>query len=404
MPAASRPSRSRWLAGFLVLTLLVALWPARAEGPDDEYLQVYSLIQQADDLNTSGKPAPAKAKYQQAQSELKKFQQSYPEWNTKLISYRLNYVSQKLSALAEAPRQPEVSGTATNPPKARPRTKAASAASTAQVKLIEAGAEPRKALRLHPSPGDEQKVELTVKLSMATKAGDQASPAMNLPAIKMTLEAKVKSIADNGDIACEMGMGDIGVSDAAGAAPEVVEAIKGVFSGIKGLSGSGTVTSRGINQGIEFKAPPGNDPQVSQMMEQMKDFYTQIAIQLPEEAVGVGAKWQVSMPITTQGMTIEQKAVYEIVAIEGERVTTRSTVTQHAANQRIQNPALGGMKMDLTQMSGQGTGERTTDLTKLLPVSAAGEMHSETSTAMSMGGQKQVMTMKMDVNLRVQSK
>jgi hypothetical protein len=257
---------------------------------------------------------------------------------------------------------------------------------------------------LHPSPGDEQKVELTVKLSMATKAGDQASPAMNLPAIKMTLEAKVKAVADNGDIACEMGMGDIGVSDTAGAAPEVVEAIKGVFSGIKGLSGSGTVTSRGVNQGIEFKAPPGSNPQVSQMMEQMKDFYTQIAVQLPEEAVGVGAKWQVNMPIKTQGMTIEQKAAYEIIAIEGERVTTRSTITQRAANQKIQNPALGGMKMELIQMTGEGTGERAIDLTKLLPISAAGEMHSETSTAMSMGGQKQVITMKIDVNLRVQSK
>jgi len=394
----------RRFSGLILTALLLALCPARAEGPDDQYLQIYNLIQQADELNTSGKAALARARYQEAHTALRNFPQGYPDWNPKLVSYRLNYVAQKLAALSEKPPAAAGGGTATNAPAAQPDTKAATSTSAQPVKLIEAGAEPRKALRLHPKPGDKQTLKLTVKMAIETKAGEMESPAIKLPAITMTLETTVKGVADNGDITYEMVVGNIGVSDEPGATPEVAEAMKAAFAGVKGLSSSGTVSGRGFGKEIEFKAPPGSNPQARQLMDQMKDFYTQLAAPLPEEAVGAGAKWEVRLPIKAQGMTIEQTAAYELVALEGERFTTRSTLTQHAANQTIQNPAMGGVKMNLAKMTGNGTGERTSDLANLLPTAGTGKVHSETSMTMNMGGQKQPITMKMDVTLRFEAK
>jgi hypothetical protein len=124
----------------------------------------------------------------------------------------------------------------------------------------------------------------------------------------------------------------------------------------------------------------------------------------PEEPVGPGARWEVKLPLTTQGMTIDQTAIYEVVSLEGERLTTKSTIVQHATNQKIQNPAMPGLKMDLTKMVGNGTGQRTSDLTHLLPATGTGTVHSETSMSMNMGGQKQAMTMKMDVTLQFEAK
>ena len=377
--------------------MLLGLWPARADGPDDQYLQIYNLIQQADDLNTNGKPAPAKAKYQEAQTALKAFQKEYPDWNVKLVAYRLNYVVGKIAALSAKPaagRQPQRAEAAM----------AATQASTAQVKLLEAGAEPRKVLRLHPSPGDKQTLGLTMKMDMETKVGEMETPAMKLPAIKMTLDSTVKEVSDNGDITYEQVMGDISVSDEPGGTPEVAEAMKAAFAGVKGLSGTGTVSSRGVSKGVEFKAPAGGNPQARQLMDQMKESFTQLAAPLPEEAVGPGAKWEVKMPIKTQGMTIDQTATYEVVSLEGERLTTKSAIAQHAANQKVQNPAMPGLKMDLIKMTGSGTGERTFDLAHLLPVTGTGNVHSETSMAMNMGAQKQAMNMKMDLNLRFEAK
>jgi hypothetical protein len=375
------------LSGLLVLALLLGVWPARADGPDDEYLQIYSLIQQADELNTGGKAAPAKAKYQEAKVALTSFQTNYPYWNVKLVSYRLNYVAQKIAALAEKP--PTVAGGET---------------STTQIKLLEPGAEPRKVLRLHPKPGDKQTLDLTLKMAMESKVGEMETPATKLPGIKMTLEATVKSVADNGDITYEMVMGDLGISEEPGVAPMVAEAMKSAFTGVKGMSGSGTTSSRGFSKGFEFKAPSDSNPQARQVVDQMKDSFTELAALLPEEAVGTGAKWEVKMPLKTQGMTIDQTATYEVVSLEGENFKTKSTIVQQAANQKIQNPAMPGIKVDLTKMTGTGNSERTFDLGKLLPTAGTGRVHTDTAMAMNMGGQKQAMTMKMDIDVRFETK
>src|SRR5258708_36845872 len=87
----------RWLAkcSFLALTcmvmkrllaivvlLLVVLPCVRADGPDDQYVQIYNLIQEGDSLGAT-LPAQAQAKYIEAQTELRKFQKVYPGWNNR---------------------------------------------------------------------------------------------------------------------------------------------------------------------------------------------------------------------------------------------------------------------------------------------------------------------------------
>jgi hypothetical protein len=184
----------------------------------------------------------------------------------------------------------------------------------------------------------------------------------------------------------------------------MAEAMKTIFAGVKGLSGTGTVSSRGVSKGVEFKVPAGSSPQARQLIDQMKDFVRQLVAPLPEEAVGPGARWEVKMPIKSQGMTIDQTATYEEVSLEGDRLTAKNTTVQHADNQKIQNPAMPTLKMDLTKMVGSGSGEHTSDLTHLLPTTGTGKVHSETSMTMNMGGQKQAMTMKMDMNLQFEAK
>jgi hypothetical protein len=252
--------------------------------------------------------------------------------------------------------------------------------------------------------GDKQTVGLTMKMAMETKVGEMESQAVKMPAMELTMTVAVKDVSDSGEISYEIVMGDASVSDEPGVMPQVAEAMKAAFAGFKGMSGTGTMSARGISHGIEFKVPAGGDPQARQLMDQMKDSLSQLTTPLPEEAVGLGAKWEVKTPIKSQGMRMDQTTVSELASLEGERLTTKSTVTQHAASQKIQNPAMPGLKMDLTKMAGQGTGERTVDLRKLLPIAGTGEVHSETSMVMNAGGQKQAMTMKMDMDVRLETK
>ena len=390
--------------GLVALALVLGSWPARADGPDDDYLQIYNLAQQADGLNGSGKAAAAKAKYLEALTALKTFQKEYPDWNVKLVRYRLNDVVGKITALSEKPPAVAGAATTTNAPTVQREATAAPQTATTQVKLLKAGGEPRKVLRLHPSPGDKQTLGMTVKIGVETRVGEAETPAMKLPLLKITLNATVREVSDKGDITYELVVGDTSVSEEAEGTPEIAEAMKTVFAGVRGMSATGTMSSRGLSKGIDFKVPAGSDPQTRQAMDQMKETFTQLVVPLPEEAVGPGARWEVRMPIKSQGMTIEQTATYEVVSLEGERLATKSAVVQHAANQKVQNPAMPGLKLDLTEMAGKGTAELTLDLAKLLPAKGASDFHSETSLALNLGGQNQPMSVKMDLNVRFEAK
>jgi hypothetical protein len=92
----------KWFSVIVALLLVVPV--ARAEGPDEQYVGIYNLIQEADKLNGNDQPSEALPKYLEAQTSLQRFQKGYPDWNTKVISFRLSYVAAKIAAVS--PRVP----------------------------------------------------------------------------------------------------------------------------------------------------------------------------------------------------------------------------------------------------------------------------------------------------------
>src|SRR5262249_10525552 len=137
--------------------------------------------------------------------------------------------------------------------------------------------------------------------------------------------------------------------------------------GIKGLTSTGVMSNRGINKKIDVKVPPSSDPQMRQTMDQMRDSLSNMDAPLPEEAVGVGAKWEVKKPVHSQGMTLEQTADYQLVSLEGDLVNVSFTANQSAENQKIQSPGMGGAQVNLIKMTVDAKGTRAADLSKLNP-------------------------------------
>jgi hypothetical protein len=182
--------------------------------------------------------------------------------------------------------------------------------------------------------------------------------------------------------------------------------MKNAVAGMKGVAGKGTLSSRGVSLSTDIKAPEGADPQVNQFVDQMKETMSHVSTPLPEEPVGAGAKWEVKMPVKSQGITLSQTETFQLVSMEGEHGTAKTTISQTASRQKIDNPMVPGSKVDLTKMTGNGTSEGTFDLERILPPEASVQFHSEMMTTMttSNAGQKQTMDVKMDMNLHVESK
>ena len=113
-------------AALAVLFLALMLSPAHAQpGADDQYLIIYSLMQQADSLDSARHSSEALAAFVEAQGELRKFQNVYPDWNPKIVNFRLNYLAERIAELT-----PHISATNAPPPAASTPAAPPPAAST----------------------------------------------------------------------------------------------------------------------------------------------------------------------------------------------------------------------------------------------------------------------------------
>ena len=385
-----------------MVALLMSFCQAIALEADDAYLKIFNVIQEADTLAEKGATAPALAKYQEAQRALQSFRIEHAGWNVSVVSFRAKYVAEKVAILSAAP--PAAVEPAPKSATAQAGSQTETAPTDIEVKLLEAGAEPRQPLRLHPKPGDKQSLTMTTKMGMEMRMGEMPAQPVQMPSTRLVMDLTVKSVAENGDIDFDIVITDAGVVEQPGTMPQVVEAMKATFAAVKGLSGKGTTSARGIGKGNNIEIPANAAPEVRQGMEQIKDFVSRASTPLPEEPVGPGAKWEVKMPVKSQGVTLSQTATYMLVSVEGDRFRAKDTISQIASRQKIENPGMPGMKLDLTKMEGQGVGDFTFDTTHVLPLQGKMNFKSAMTMAMNASGQTQSMVIKNEMDVTLVSK
>ncbi len=270
--------------------------------------------------------------------------------------------------------------------------------------LLQPGAEPHKALRLHPKAGDKHTSTLTLKMTMEVHAGTADAQPMKMPPMTLVMDTTIKSVSAGGDISFDTVMREVSVAEDSQAAPQMVDAMKTALSGVKGLSINGTMSNRGISKRTEVTPPADTNPQAQQMIEQMKDAFSNSGVVFPEEAVGPGAKWVVKQKVKSQGLTLDQTTTCELVSVEGDRLKVKTVLTQSAANQEVKNPSLPDAKVNVVKLQSRGTGEISANLGQLMPVQATSDLRNESNMAVSAGGQDSEMTIKMDMNQRLETK
>ena len=116
----------QFLAIVLLLSALLASARAQSDA-DNRYLTIYGEMQQADTYMGNGQSGEALSAYQDAQAQLQKFHQIYPNWDTDIVNYRLNDLAGKIAALQAqipAPTTPAATnapaGSSANNPAANP--------------------------------------------------------------------------------------------------------------------------------------------------------------------------------------------------------------------------------------------------------------------------------------------
>ncbi len=270
--------------------------------------------------------------------------------------------------LAPLAHTEDAPATEAKPKEEKKEAEAPKATAIPVVKLLEAGAEPRKKLRYVPSP--ETKVEFK---AITTSDIESQMGAMKMGPIKMDYLVGAAKGEGDGDLklAVEVTsakMEDDGSMPWAGGMKQGIEAAKGQKIDVG-------ISSRGV---YLKKAAEGEDAQKN-----MRAQVLSMLPPLPEEAVGVGAKWTVTVLIEANRVKQTSISTVTLTKCEGSRIELAFEEKRSAKNASM---SMRGMEIMIPKLTGTGKGTAVVDLA--LAGTVKGSSVVDIETTMDMMGQE----------------
>ena len=267
------------------------------------------------------------------------------------------------------------------------------------ITVVTPGAEPRRTLRYTVPPSYRASARMTMGMTMTSRAQGEKRPAP-MPPMLIDIALGVTAVDPDGSISYDLTFTSFDV-EGADADAAAVAAMRSVLSGLAGLTGSATVSDRGVTRAFRFDTDRLKDPRMKQAIGQVTSSVDDLSIPLPAEAVGVGARWEARQVTMSDGVQIFQKAVFELESIEGPAVVLRSHLEQQATSQMMSPEGLpSGVKMRLDSLTGSGSGTIAIRLDELVPRSHA-EINSSTAITLITNGRSEPMGVDLRLTLSV---
>ncbi|MEC4803018.1 MAG: hypothetical protein SAJ12_17550 [Jaaginema sp. PMC 1079.18] len=271
--------------------------------------------------------------------------------------------------------------------------------SSVGVVLLEAGTGEKQELRLRPEVGETQTLNVAVKMNIEMFFGGMSMPSIPDMTTQLTLKSVVTDVKDNGDIEAEFIYTDISVlpGESIEIPPEVIEAMNTELTTLIGTKGTFLLDDRGRTKAINLELAEDVNPMFENTLNQLMASFENISSPLPEEAVGVGAMWQVEQEINLNGLMLDQTAVYTLEDRTNETVVLSMIINQSGEKQQFTPLGLSeSMIVDLVSLESTGTGKLTMSLSQLLPINA--DMNLVTRSQMNIPTDRENATTSMRTN------
>jgi hypothetical protein len=276
--------------------------------------------------------------------------------------------------------------------------------------LVDAGHQPRKALRYRFKVGAIEQMQLDMRMAMAVGPADSEPREIQLPTVRTMMRTEPQSVTPDGcgrDPAqdCELKYGFTIVSmnllPDATVPPAIQSKLEAELGKSAGLSGWAVVTSRGLTKQAEFDAPPGASNEVRQMLQSLQQGVRQLATPLPQEPVGVGASWETVSSMMTDNVRLTQTTTYKLTSLTGDKGGIDLTMTQTAPAQPMRPAGVPPeVKVMLESLGSTGSGTMKFDLAHLVPTSDAG-LETKLVAHVSAPGQDQRMGTRIRMKIAV---
>ena len=249
----------------------------------------------------------------------------------------------------------------------------AQSAKVPQLKVISTGTGNKEKLRFTSKVGAKQTVNVTLNKDTLMSIGDFKMPRAKLPAYIITLDSTVTKVEPNGDIHYDIAYSDVNIKGDAQTKPELIRVISRQIGGqLENFSASAVIDNQGRAKKVDYVIPKTVDVNIKFLVEQLANSLQQVSSPVPEEAVGTGAKWQVSSDTSINGINLKQTTSYELLSLKNGVATLNVNLQQQEkSTQVIDYP---GLPLDgiltLQSFKGNAKGTATIQLDKVMPVSS----------------------------------
>jgi hypothetical protein len=221
--------------------------------------------------------------------------------------------------------------------------------------ILDAGLEPRQELRLQYQPGDEIVLRTATDLAVEQDVDGQRQ-RLDSPPIVQLVHLTVTAV-EAGTTTVALGIDGVTVDGRdTDLSAERVAALQAALDPLTQVTGSMELDELGRATAVSLEVPEAISDDGRTAIESLRAQLRQLSPSLPEEAVGVGARWRTTAPagaLAGADLDAQLAQTITLVGIEGDRLTYDATVEVLASPQDLAN---GAGRLTALDVTGRATG------------------------------------------------
>jgi hypothetical protein len=232
-----------------------------------------------------------------------------------------------------------------------------------KTELIEAGASPREQLRYARAPGLTENLVIELSLASFIEAST-AAVAVQAPMLALGLTTGAVDKVSEGVWRYPFAFKVIGVKMPEGAAPADIEELSRAVAPLGAVTGTYEIDERGLTRRADIVVPPHVSPRLVTLLGNVRS--SLITVPLPEEDVGVGARWKVQRLHQVGSIATTQTVTYSLLERKERLLRLGVTLQQTAAPQEV--PFEDGTVVQVEAYEVSGTGSMLMNLDAITPL------------------------------------
>jgi hypothetical protein len=229
--------------------------------------------------------------------------------------------------------------------------------------LVSPGDEPRKALRYALRAGAKEAATMDMRTA-ASVSIDGTKKDLATPPVTMTVSLVSEGTTAKNELDYKFTLDAI---DLAKDSDPAFAPYRSFLQKVIGASGEMQLTPQGRADKKSVALPPGAGEQAGEVTDQLVGALRDTMVPFPDEPVGKGAQWKVTMAFTVKPVVAARTTTFTLTSVAGTKGTIEATEDIVVPPQTISTP--DGQRADLQSMKGSGTRKVAFDLGKIVPTS-----------------------------------